>query len=104
MFRGEVNLESVLARVSGSRNDCIRFQDFAAREMVVLNRIEGNSRDLLQYFDGLRTLQCQQADSVADVFNTSVESVVRSDPVKILIDVSSVDHDQEVLARVPVNQ
>src|SRR5579862_7458815 len=104
MLGSEVDLESVLTRITRAGNQTMNPANFAKSKVVVANRIERNGREALKNFLRSRALNCQLRVSWPSVLDLRIEFVIRFDVFEVVILIASVDAQQIVRVRDFMNQ
>ena len=94
---GHVNLESVFARVAGSRDAGPHAAHFTIFEMVVADAGQVRRRHLLKRIDALGALDRYLGIALARKLNLGVKAVRRIDVLEVFFLVRSVDADEIVV-------
>ena len=99
-----VQLEPILARIAGARDEALHARDFPLRKVVVRNHRDAETRELRDQRLGLGPLDGQQRGLIRDVAQPHVRAALLiEDVVPILLDVRGV-HDHHQLVFKPIDE
>src|SRR5580692_573592 len=99
MLGSEVDLESVLTRITRAGNQTMNPAHVAKSKVVVANRIERNGREALKNVLCSRALNCQLRVPWPGIFDLRIELVIRFHVFEVVILIASVDAQQIVRVR-----
>ncbi len=97
LLRGEIDLEPILARISGPRNEGVRLEHLPGLKPVIPNLTEIYRREFFENLRRLGALQGQQRGLIADVPDLDPPGDMVFDPLIVLFNIGRIDREHEVI-------